>query len=106
MPFHRVARCLQLPAGRFSEDRQYHRVLCSVREEYRGRLIGGIALGRKPAREKLVAREPHDAGEALRVTRAAGECHGTSLREPREYDAFGGNAAGILATDQLGDLCL
>src|SRR6516164_8513502 len=106
MPCYRVTRSLQLLAGRFSECRQHHGVLCSVREEYRGRLIGGMTLGRKPPREKLVARQPDDAGEALGIARAAVECHGAALREPREHDALGGDAAVILATDQLRDQCL
>src|SRR5215813_14234495 len=106
MPFDRVAVRLQLLSSRFSERRQHHGVLCSVREEYRGRLIGGITLGRKPARENLIAREPDDAREALGIAGAAVECHGPALREPCEHDALGEDPAGTLAMDQLRDECL
>ena len=55
MPLHRVTRCLQLPAGGFPEHRGHHRILSSVREKNRGRLVGGIALGEAAYRQLQAA---------------------------------------------------
>ena len=53
--------------------------------------------------EQLIAGQPHDAGELLRVARAGKQRHGATLRKTGQHDARAGDAARVLAADERGD---
>jgi hypothetical protein len=74
--------------------------------EHRGLRIGRRRLLREAVGQRQIGRQGHHPGEFFRMTQPRVQRDRTALRETREHDLPGGNAARVFARDQLADLGL
>lgn len=104
LPIAGIAILVEIFPGALSQFNGHNIVLRAMGSEDRYRSIGRAGFSRRQFRTGQVSRQGNDAGQGIRMGEGGGIGHRTPLGESGQEDSLTGDAARLLALDQVTNL--